>query len=713
MPLNRKSKHLKLITTGVILVTSTYFLSTDHEPYSVNEEIANDDLSKSQETQVSHAYLSWRGKEIAKSGDRKPKITTVKRLSTPQSEKGLKRSARKAFLDKLAQLSPLETRAKVDEHGAQMTERLYYRPDYADPFLLQTTTIDKDGKELTNVVIANEFLFQADANSFDENSFRKRNPQVDSLVHVAGNSWRIGFALESLDARDKIKESLNGAVGVKGVYPNRIYYASAVPNDKFYTYLWASSNDGSNPLESPATFSANADANIEDGWDVLTDCRTIPVAVLDTGIAQQHPELKDFINVEESRNFSDSPAGIEDLFGHGTHVAGTIGAAGNNDEGVAGVCWRSELIVIKTLGDDGTGSGDVILSGFAYAATTSAKVLNASLSSGPVQGVPTDDPNDPYFAAIKSIEAAGQILVASAGNENNDNDAIPVFPVSFESDAIIGVGALNPDNSVAGFSNFGETVDIAAPGVAILSTWPQGVATQNPFMVDGVPQDGYSISQGTSMASPLVAGIAALYWAMSPNATAQEVKAVLLDNSVALELNKVISGGRTVDMTAVMDTVRVEFSTQGKDTLEGAAPKEEITLGIEVTRTGLHALDKLQVFMTKRNGEELILNEVPIDSGEINFEMPLKVTSNMGIRVTDVDGRVYDDLLLEQALLRFIDFDAISGLSGDTTCGINIEGKSSASWEGQVENTAACESLCEAILPMLLSNKKIDCGVQP
>lgn len=713
MPLNSKSQrlNLKFLAFGITFTTGIYFVVNSFKtPDSVDEKIARSDASTLQVPHPIHHHSSSEQELRSEDGNHESQDKSVEISETQQSKKGFQNGARDAFLGKLAQLTPIDIRYKDHKQGAQIIERLYHRPDYADPYLLHTTRSDENGKDHINVVVANEFLLQVDGGAFDEDRFKEANPLIGNLVHISGNSWRIGFTMESIETRDRIKSSLDGMPDIKGVYDNGIAYASAVPNDAFYTFLWASSNDGSNPLDDPSPFAADADSKIEGGWDVLTDCSAVPVAVLDTGVDLEHPELKDFINLEVSRDFTNSPVGIQDRFGHGTHVAGTIGAAGNNDEGVAGVCWKSELIIIKSLGDDGTGTVDGLIAAFSYAATTSAKVLNASLGSAPIDGYDTNDPNNPYFLAIKSVEEAGQILVAAAGNDDNNNDQTPVLPVSFESEAIIAVGALNPDNTVAQFSNFGESVDIAAPGVAILSTVPRGAPSPQPFTVNGANQDGYGLSQGTSMASPLVAGIVALYWAMSPQATAQEVKATLLENSVPLQLNKAISGGSVVNLTSLMDTVRVEFSTQGADALDKAAPREELTLVLDVTRTGAHALDKIQVFMTKTNGEEFIIEEAPADSGKVEFEMPLKISSSMGVRVTDVEGRVYDDMLIEEVFHRFIDFDAIDGLSGDTPCKIEVDGKDTPVWEGDVENAAACESLCEAVLPMLLSNNKINCG---
>ncbi len=231
----------------------------------------------------------------------------------------------------------------------------------------------------------------------------------------------------------------------------------------------------------------------------------VVVAVLDTGVSP-HPELVSALVA--GRNFTDSPGGLQgtgDLYGHGTHVAGTIGAdAGTYVEGVAaGV----RIMPVKVLGDSGSGWSNWTADGIVWAADNGADVINMSLGGAGRSTVQTQ--------AVAYARSKGVTVIAAAGNANVST---PFYPAA--EPGVIGVAAVDEQRARASFSNFGSYVDVAAPGVDILSTY--------------LPDRGYAYMDGTSMASPHVAGVAALVEAAAPGLTPDQVEQVLTTTTTDL-----------------------------------------------------------------------------------------------------------------------------------------------------------------------------------
>lgn len=242
---------------------------------------------------------------------------------------------------------------------------------------------------------------------------------------------------------------LEAQPGVAFAEPNYIYRPTATPNDPRFGALWGLHQSTDRDIDAP------------EAWEEQTGSAAIKVAVVDTGVAYDHPDLA--ANMLPGYDFFDDDADPRDDDGHGTHVAGTIGAVGNNVSGVTGVNWDVSLLPVRVLGADG-GTVETVTNGFAYAAAQGAKVVNASLGgSGQSQAMK---------AAIDA--AAGTTLfVVAAGNASSDNDAFPVYPCSYPSPNLVCVAATDETDGLAEFSNYGEgSVDLAAPGTRIESTWP-------------------------------------------------------------------------------------------------------------------------------------------------------------------------------------------------------------------------------------------------
>lgn len=309
--------------------------------------------------------------------------------------------------------------------------------------------------------------------------------------------------------------------------PNYYRYATATPDDTFFSRLWGLHNTGQQVNSTGGTPDADMDA--PEAWDTQTGSSTVVVAVLDTGADWDHEDLSANIwnNDDEAENGADSDGNgyTDDIRGwdfvnndndpdddhsgtyHGTHVSGTIGAEGDNGIGIAGVNWSVSVMPLKILDANGDGFVSDEIDAMNYAVANGANIINASFSGGSYSQSEHD--------AVNSARAAGVIFVAAAGNDGQDNDDIPAYPASYDLDNIIAVVATDQTDHLAGFSNYGATsVDVAAPGVNIYST---------------KAGDTYQYMSGTSMATPHVAGLAALIWADNAGLSHDQVRDRILN----------------------------------------------------------------------------------------------------------------------------------------------------------------------------------------
>ena len=278
-------------------------------------------------------------------------------------------------------------------------------------------------------------------------------------------------------------------------------------------------------------------------WDISPGSSQVVVAVIDTGVDYTHPDLAANIwsnpgeipsnGIDDDQNgYVDDLHGVNVLAGsgdplddnnHGTHCSGTIGGVGNNAQGVAGVNWNVQLMGVKFLASSGAGSLYGAIAGIHYAIQNGAKIISASWGGGGY--------SQALYDAISEAKDAGVLFVAAAGNSGLDSDVIPGYPAAYDLDNIVSVAATGKNDSLATFSNYGaKSVDIAAPGVGILSTTIGG---------------GYEGFSGTSMATPHVAGVAALVKSVYPELDYHALKARLLDGDAIPALSgKILTGKR-------------------------------------------------------------------------------------------------------------------------------------------------------------------------
>lgn len=280
---------------------------------------------------------------------------------------------------------------------------------------------------------------------------------------------------------------------------NAAYFALDMPNDPRYMQgeQWGFNNTGqSGGLRDADIDAGSAELNAVEAWDLTAGKTGVVVAVLDTGIDQDHEDLK----VGRNANFTNSQT-PDDRYGHGTHVAGTIAATTGNGKGVAGTCPQCVLHNVKVLGDNGSGYTSWIVNGIVDATEQGASVINMSFGSYTQSSAQND--------ALRVASDSGVVLVAAAGNDGKDWG---LYPAAFDAPAtatqkavnVVAVAATDRSDKRAGFSNWGKWVDVSAPGQDILSTAPNH---SNRLWKTART---YGWLNGTSMATPHVAGIAGL-----------------------------------------------------------------------------------------------------------------------------------------------------------------------------------------------------------
>jgi subtilisin family serine protease len=351
-----------------------------------------------------------------------------------------------------------------------------------------------------------------------------------------------------VDPHDTFCRDLLAAGKVAACSPNyEVRIDAAAPNDPMFSSLWGL-GDG-------------AGIGAQRAWNVSTGSSDVVVAVIDTGVDYTHPDLRDNMwsnpgevpgnGIDDDANgYVDDVHGInamqnaarpgdpQDENGHGTHVAGTIGAVGQNGQGVVGVNQRVKIMALRFLGAAGAGSLSDAITAIDYMLAMKSRGIDVRVANNSWGG-------SGYAAAladaIQRTEEAGIVFVAAAGNEGVDNDVEPSYPANFEIANVVSVAALDEWGNLAGFSNYGATtVDIAAPGVDIYSTFPR---------------DRYVKLSGTSMATPHVVGALALLFAAEPNLSYAQALERLY--GAGLERSSLYDGGRRTPLVRTQRSVDV------------------------------------------------------------------------------------------------------------------------------------------------------------
>jgi subtilisin family serine protease len=311
---------------------------------------------------------------------------------------------------------------------------------------------------------------------------------------------------------------------VEGAWPNDERTLTATPDDPGFPAEWGLDNVGQTFLNH--TGSPGVDINASGAWETTTGSSSVIVAVADTGVDINHPDLKG--NVGPGYDFvyytSDPMPAPWPGSWHGTHVAGTIGAVTNNEVGIAGVSQKVTIMPLQIFGMNGKTTVWPEVQAIMYAERHGASIINLSLGGGSYNAL-----------EYQVIRQSPLLFVCAAGNDAKDNDQRPYYPASYNSPNIIRVAASDSNGNVASFSDYGaKSVDLAAPGVRIESLY---------YQYNYGP--GYYSADGTSMAAPHVSGVAALVKAAHPDYGYAELKRAILSTTDPLPAfaGKTVTGG--------------------------------------------------------------------------------------------------------------------------------------------------------------------------
>jgi subtilisin family serine protease len=401
---------------------------------------------------------------------------------------------------------------------------------------IQSILSDMDHAEFVNGEVLVKFRPDVSATASAATHLAKGSTVVKRAVSIP-NFERVRLP-EGVSVRDAVADYMSDP-NVDYAVPNYIVRAfSTIPNDEFFNNQWALRNTGQY-----ADGIAGSDIKAADGWDYEKGSRDIVIAVIDTGVDYTHIEFVD--NIWNNTGETDCNDGIDnddndyiddcigwdfttcdqfgvdetcetittedndpmDESGHGTHVAGIIGARGNNGDGIAGVMWNVRIMPLRFLNSQGLGDFFDAVNAVDYARMNGADIINASFGGSGY--VPE------FFDSVAAARDAGVLFVAAAGNDGTNNDEFPMYPASFNLANVLTVASTNQRDTLSSFSNFGtSTVHVGAPGEYILSTQPPGISFADCANSAFV---GYDFCFGTSMAAPHVAGLAGLILSFYPD----------------------------------------------------------------------------------------------------------------------------------------------------------------------------------------------------
>jgi len=423
-------------------------------------------------------------------------------------------------------------------------------------------SLEEESSPDTSTFVPNEFIvkFKEGTSQARRSSIRNESAvkKEKSFKYINSELWLVNDDV----TRGQFLDTYSKRSEIEFIEPNYIYRSTAIPDDPLFNNLWGLHNT----ISSAGQIDADIDA--VEAWDIFQGNGTKPVAITDTGVDYFHPDLNqqlwqnlaedadgdgsvlelngngvyifdpgdkngidddgngyvddfigwDFVNNDnEPRDFSNN--------GHGTHVAGTVGASINNQEGIVGANPNSKLVAIKYLNDRGGGSTSTLIQIVEYIVDMGIPISNNSFGGGSY--------SQALFDMLEYAQSQGHIFVASAGNRGQDNDGQLYYPASYDLDNIVSVAANGRKEQLASFSSYGQTtVDLSAPGVNILSC--ERIYHR------------YTMKNGTSMSAPHVAGALSLAWEFAPQESYQSLINTMLgtvDVSAAYQ-NKCVSNGR-------------------------------------------------------------------------------------------------------------------------------------------------------------------------
>jgi len=472
----------------------------------------------------------------------------------------------------------------------------------------------------------------------------------------------------NVDAMNAIPQ-IRTLPNIKSAEPDWIGEWATVPNDPDFSRMWGLRNTGQ--LVNGVTGINDADIDADVAWNDFTGSSTTKVAIVDSGVDYLHPDLaaniwtnsgeiagngldddsNGYVDDINGYDFGSDDADPMDFVGHGTHVAGTVGAVGNNGIGTVGVNWNSSIMALKIGTDFGGPTNAGAIAAINYAVAMGAVVSNHSYTVNPTAALQT---------AIVNARTNGHIVVVAAGNSNSNNDFSPVYPASYTQDNVVTVAATTQSDALASFSNYGAvSVDIGAPGVNIWSTTPRaGSLFYGP---------NYDFSDGTSMAAPAVAGAIAFLRGLSPNSSYTQIINVLYRGAdiIPALVGRVSTGARlNLDRSAQLlspASITISPSTVAETAGAGAA---SITIRREAFPIGTNLVvnltfdDNTEVNVPALSGG----SSVTIPAGQTQITLPINILDDTlldGTQTVTFDLS-YNGKSIDTDFLRVTDVESLS-----------------------------------------------------
>ncbi len=413
-----------------------------------------------------------------------------------------------------------------------------------------------------------------------------------------GRIYRVRLDLEAGQSLEEVLAAYRSCPDVEYAERNPTIAICATPSDPLYAQQWALSK-----------------IQAAEAWETCRGGHDIVVAVIDTGVDYDHRDLRGNVWINEAEatgepELDDDDNGyVDDIYGynfaynnndpaddhgHGTKCAGIIAAAGDNSLDITGVCWTARIMSLKILGSDGDGSAADAVPAIYYAVANGADIISGSWGG--------EDPSEAIKEAIEYAHREGVIVVAAAGNEGSDT---PFYPAAYSS--VLAVAATESDDRRWYLSNYGDWVDIAAPGRNILSIRPEVQSA------DSDEEEFTGRTSGTSMAAPHVSGACALLLSANPLLTRDEVEQLLLSTADPIAAGICASNGRL----NVYKALRAAIPPEGTIRLDRAHYAESVDIGVLLADWDLRGAGRQPVLMESAGGdiETLILTETEVSLG--------------------------------------------------------------------------------------------------
>ena len=344
-------------------------------------------------------------------------------------------------------------------------------------------------------------------------AFKRHGAQViDEIPQIAVKRLHIPE-----HALEKVKAALSKSGKFAFVEKHAKAQGVYVPNDDKYDSQWHLPK-----IQAPS------------GWDLSLGSSSVPIAIIDSGVDPDHPELSG--KLMQGKNILDGSTDTHDVLGHGTAVAGSAAAISDNDQGVAGVAWNNPIMPLVVLSSDNWAYYSDIASAITYAADNGAKVMNISIAGSSSSWTLQN--------AVDYAWGKGAVIIAAAANESTST---PYYPAAC--DNVVAVAATDSNDNLASFSNYGDWIDLSAPGTSIVTTNNGG---------------GYGSWYGTSFSSPITAGVAALMFSENPGLTNTDLVSLLnssTDDLGASGFDSTYGHGRVNAYQAVLAAMNADTET--------------------------------------------------------------------------------------------------------------------------------------------------------